>query len=54
LELQALWEITGSSLGALRELGAVAGINRNYKKNRCDTDRKIPSEEKGMGETKPV
>jgi hypothetical protein len=29
-------------------------INRNYRKTRCDTDQKVPSEEKGMGETKPV
>jgi hypothetical protein len=29
-------------------------INRNYRKTRCDTDQKIPSEEKGLGETKPV
>ncbi len=29
-------------------------INRKYKKTRCDTDRKVPSEEKVMGETKQV
>jgi hypothetical protein len=29
-------------------------INRKYKKPRCDTDRKVPGEEKGMGETKQV
>jgi hypothetical protein len=34
-ELNALWKLSGSSMGALRELVAVAGIGRRYTRQKA-------------------